>query len=391
MWQHLERQRRNCELHPGLGASPDKRLPGTHSSNLQIGLRMNSSPKAQEDELPFLPELSITPNLVSSSGFIYGIEAAYLGNALSAFGNLIAFSIRNRIPVMYPQIMNHAKLFGFKEEDFPFIFHVEPFHPDKDGLRALRYYIETQALENYYPGYMERLRTIPAEWLSHLKSLSSATIFIRYSMNFSDLGVYENTFTRSASRGNILVVPGAYWWQYRDLPTEAAGAVRAALPIVHVDTQQKRLAVMTDKSKNIVKIGVHVRRGDYKDYVGGQFFWELETYINVMKDLSKHLRDISHLFVICSNEVWDLDMLQGIPCIYEQGDTYDDFVALSACDYVVGPPSTFSNWASFLGRNKRLILTPESLAKIDSLGLSQATELAFPTGSGVSGDFWNMP
>lgn len=338
----------------------------------------------------FLPSLTIAPNLVSTTGFVYAIEGAFLGNCLSTMANLIAFAMRTGTPVMYPNLMDHAALFGFPDQYLPYAFVPRGgLSVNAGALDALHRTVRA-AMDGYYEGYMARLGTVPAEWLSHLGGLAGATIFLRYDMRFSEWEVYEGTVAQCAARGNTVVLPGAYWWQYRTEQGAFAEVIRAALPIAHQDGQQVRASQMAAPEAGL-RIGVHVRRGDYKGYRGGEYYWDLEVYVGVMRTLNGLLGGQPHLFVLCSNDDWGVEQLSGLPCCYEQGGTYDDFVALAGCDVVVGPPSTYANWASFLGRGRRLVLTPASLPRLARSGLDLAKELASPTGSGVPGDFWEVP
>lgn len=42
-------------------------------------------------------------------------------------------------------------------------------------------------------------------------------------------------------------------------------------------------------------------------------------------------------------------MFAGFQATFGSGDTVEDLYALAECDYLIGPPSTFTVWASFYG------------------------------------------
>jgi hypothetical protein len=52
----------------------------------------------------------------------------------------------------------------------------------------------------------------------------------------------------------------------------------------------------------------------------------------------------------CSDEAIDPRLFAGLPATPGPGSAFADLTALSQCDAVLGPPSTFSGWASFSGR-----------------------------------------
>lgn len=62
------------------------------------------------------------------------------------------------------------------------------------------------------------------------------------------------------------------------------------------------------------------------------------------------LKNEKILFFISTNEV-DLDWVDSdIPLLnFRGGSPARDLYSLSKCDYIIGPPSTFSRWASLVG------------------------------------------
>lgn len=100
-----------------------------------------------------------------------------------------------------------------------------------------------------------------------------------------------------------------------------------------------------------VTVGVHIRRGDYKAWRGGAYYYDDATYISVMQTLASQLQkqDVKCRFLICSNEPFDTGLTDLNIAQIPEASGMDDLCALSQCDYIVGPPSSFSQWASFYG------------------------------------------
>lgn len=98
-------------------------------------------------------------------------------------------------------------------------------------------------------------------------------------------------------------------------------------------------------------VGVHIRRTDYKEWLDGIYYYELETYLRYMKRVSELLEgEVS--FVICSDEHFEAGDFADVPCrgIHVSHETFmTDFALLMQCDYTMGPPSTFRMTSSFLG------------------------------------------
>ena len=105
------------------------------------------------------------------------------------------------------------------------------------------------------------------------------------------------------------------------------------------------------KSADLI-IGVHIRRGDYATWNNGRFFYELEDYCQFMYRI-QHLYSNKRLaFFISSNEDFSLDIFTGCKCQRfgkEPSGAILDLYTLSVCDRIIGPFSSYSRWASFIG------------------------------------------
>lgn len=96
-----------------------------------------------------------------------------------------------------------------------------------------------------------------------------------------------------------------------------------------------------------MRLGVHIRRGDYAEWRDGQFYFDDETY-------ARHINRFAELFpektihvYLSTNDstVTEEHFQQRCPnvCIHHlKGNAPEDLFMLSECDYVIGPPSTFS-------------------------------------------------
>lgn len=96
-------------------------------------------------------------------------------------------------------------------------------------------------------------------------------------------------------------------------------------------------------------IGIHMRRGDYKNFADGKFYYYDEQYLALMNRLSEQF-PVKPVFMLCSEDPPDPAAFAPHQITTGLGDSVEDMYCLSACDYIVGPPSTFSAWASFMGQ-----------------------------------------
>ena len=99
-------------------------------------------------------------------------------------------------------------------------------------------------------------------------------------------------------------------------------------------------------------VGVHIRRGDYATWNDGRFFYELEDYRQFMLRIQQLYADRRVSFFISSNEDFPLSIFEGCHCQRfgkEPSGAILDLYTLSLCDRIVGPFSSYSRWASFIG------------------------------------------
>lgn len=96
-------------------------------------------------------------------------------------------------------------------------------------------------------------------------------------------------------------------------------------------------------------VGVHVRRGDYAHFKDGAFFYSHAHYRRVMEAVQAAFPDEDVSFFVCSDEPVPADVFSGLPVSRGTGQQLEDLYALGECDRLVGPPSTYTGWASFYG------------------------------------------
>jgi len=100
-------------------------------------------------------------------------------------------------------------------------------------------------------------------------------------------------------------------------------------------------------------VGVHIRRGDYRDFLGGIYNFDDKTYVRVMESIKDQLKSIDQraIFLLCSNEKIDLSSYSNLEVFQiSEPNSISDLYALSSCNYIIGPPSTYSMWASYYGK-----------------------------------------
>jgi hypothetical protein len=110
---------------------------------------------------------------------------------------------------------------------------------------------------------------------------------------------------------------------------------------------EKSILELREKKQPI--IALHIRQGDYKNWAGGAHFYTNEQYANFINEFSKTL-DITPIFIIFSDGTIDASHFKNFSTIISEGTDIEDIYKMSLCDYIIGPPSTYSAWASMSGK-----------------------------------------
>jgi len=141
-------------------------------------------------------------------------------------------------------------------------------------------------------------------------------------------------------------------WNYRDERALARceDKIRGFFDPVKVGNARSILSDIRRGDKTL--IGVHIRRQDYRAFLGGRYYYDDSVYrremARVLEMMKGEIREAQ--FVVFSDETVDESHFEGLPCYFAHGSSVEDQWLMSQCDYLMGPPSTFSAWASFMGK-----------------------------------------
>lgn len=153
------------------------------------------------------------------------------------------------------------------------------------------------------------------------------------------------------------------------------------------EIMQKAKALTDElRSSSDMIIGVHIRRGDYATWNDGRFLYSFDEYHQFMLRIQQLYKDKRVSFFISSNEVFSLDLFEGCTCRRfgkEPSGAILDLYTLSLCDCIIGPFSSYSRWASFIGEvplcfleDKNQQFTEQSFSKIiDYFHFENGTEI----------------
>lgn len=251
-----------------------------------------------------------------------------LGNRLFHLSHVIANAIENDLRVIDFSLCNYA--------------HHFPATLSKAGTRCVR----SVAM----PLRVQKIVTLPLKVIGKVFPKSKYHRFCRHESG-REFDLTDPGFIGFAKGKGIALLDG---WLFRDYGGQIRHA-EAIREIFRPEESQIRNSVeflgSVDRS-NTLLVGVHIRRGDYASWHGGKYLYGDETYAALMLYIKRLLsqefgKEVK--FVICSNETVDLSAYPDLDAVCPKGSYMEDINTLSGCDYLIGPPSTFSGWASFYG------------------------------------------
>lgn len=255
-------------------------------------------------------------------------KTGQLANRLFLFGHFIASSIEYGYRLWNPAFEEYERYFpAVRQNDFG--------HYPISVRRKL--------------GLPFPLMKVTAGILSRLLPASLWHEVVLASSHPGGIDLSEEGFV-DAARRKVVIAAG---WEFRDFRSfEKHGDVirQIFLPDASVLSSVERFADGI-KEKADILIGVHVRRGDYRTWQDGKYYWGDRIYAEKIQQMETHLAAAGKTaaFALCSNEPVDLQHFRGTVRM-GPGSMIEDLYLLSKCDMIIGPPSTFSLWASFHGR-----------------------------------------
>lgn len=264
-------------------------------------------------------------------------KSGRLANRLFIFSRFIANSIEYSYSLANPTFDEYCRYFpSTRKNDFG------------------NYPISISSPGNYHYKFF-----FPSTWvLKKVKPSGRDYIFIRSEKGpFYDLNNPE--FVRLAATKRVY----ASGWYFNDRQNmiRHQDAIRSLFTPDTEVTEGISEHFTRIRREDHVIVGVHIRRGDYRRWQGGIHFFEDHEYAEKMSALEYHIHQEgkSVTFLLCSNEPIDSEAYKAFSIQKGPGDMIGDLYSLASCDYIIGPPSTYSMWASFYGRKKMLHLLRE--------------------------------
>lgn len=192
-----------------------------------------------------------------------------------------------------------------------------------------------------------------------------SAIDIRH-LDESEEGGYEmggESFGKLLESAKVLLPMGWKFSDHEGIRRHREEIIRYFTPIKSVRKSAESVVLSARESGHKV-IGVHIRQEDYRFWKGGVHYYETSQYVRWMRRCEDFYPGGKPVFVVCASNDLDPFEFSGINVVKGPGSPLGDLHSLSLCDQIMGPPSTFSAWASYYG-NVPLLTLMNKNQKID--------------------------
>lgn len=257
-----------------------------------------------------------------------------LGNRLLLASHLMAAAREYGVPFVNPAFAEYAKYFPATANDllcrYPALDPSKQAEPPSDRLRKFTY------TSIYLSG--------KAVWM--LQRVGFPGPVIRLGKNeICDLE--SDDFRRRAQSFLGVYVSG---WLFRcpQLLTKHSQAIREHFEIQPIH-RQRVTGLMQQVRRDVdYVVGIHIRHGDYAKFENGKYFFSIPRYVAVMNQVRQQLGD-RVAFLVCGNTPLNRSDFGDLNVHFGTGHLIEDMYAFAETDLLLGPPSTYTGWASFYG------------------------------------------
>ncbi|MEO8085385.1 MAG: hypothetical protein ABI763_01120 [Bacteroidota bacterium] len=254
-----------------------------------------------------------------------------LGNSLFLFAHFIAYSLESDTKVV----------------NLTFYEYADYFSSTRDSV-FLRIPGKNPALKIHWlrkPIY--QFLHFVARIIDRLGFNNSFTRCIH--LNYNEIFFLDDELNRVKLQARYLFAQG---WLFRCVPyfKKHQDYIRNYFQLVDEHRQNVARVIAQSRQGCELLIGLHIRHGDYAQFEGGKYFYSLEQYYSMMLSVTDIFKGRKIRFLISSNSKHDYSIFKNMDCCFPSGHEVEDMYALSYCDYLLGPPSTYTMWASFYGK-----------------------------------------
>ncbi len=259
-----------------------------------------------------------------------------LGNRLFVFAHFIANAIEHDYTLCYPAFHEYAHYFKETENNF-FCRYPAPASPAKSG----------RSLQGPFCYLLNKFTSVYCKLHLSLEYVKALDITTRDDFD-GDYDLDDQEFVGLCTASRFLFARG---WAFRAERSIRKHADRVRQFLTPVDRHATNVSRLIDRARTgcDLLVGVHIRQGDYRTWLDGKYYYSTGVYADIVNQAGELWGTKRVRYLICSNEQQDQRLFEGLDYLFGNDHQLEDMYALAACDYLIGPPSTYTMWASFYG------------------------------------------
>lgn len=269
---------------------------------------------------------------------IIGKRSGQMGNRLFVFAHIIANAIEYGYEVRNPSFYSYSQYFMGTRNNF---FCRYP---------AKKSRVNSSILQGLYYRFINKV-VLPLSRYSWFCGFLNVT-YLDISPETYPEACYDMTnpdYIRLAKSNNLLIIKDA--WLFRDFTNIKRHAEQVRTFFTPIEKHSSAVSDLIAKARSDCEllVGVHIRQGDYKRWQGGKYYFSTSEYAAVMDRFVATMPDKRIRFLICSNTKQDEQLFRDLDHVMGSNHPLEDMYAFAQCDFLIGPPSTYTAWASFFG------------------------------------------
>ncbi len=296
---------------------------------------------------------------------VIGKKYGQLGNRLFLYAHFIANAIDNNYCIFNPAFEEYATYFEGPSKQI-FVRYRPPYmasigkspRSTRRFERLLGSLISAMSLK-----FVDIIAFIEYNESSFHKML---WLDPDYLFNFTD-----KMFVELVSSHKFIIIAG---WRFENSEELKRNRKEICNYFTPIKSLREEIKKTVDKARtgHDLLVGVHIRLGDYLNWNGGKYYYNTTIYNKLMNAIIHQIPGKKVGFIVCSNERIDPEVWAGLDVVYGTGQLVEDMYSLAECDYIIGPPSTFSMWASFYGKKPLYIVKdPERAFYLDDFKICE--------------------
>lgn len=306
---------------------------------------------------------AVPPNRPGAKLFVIGFRCGRLANRIILFANFIAL----------------AEEQGCRVINFSFHSYSELFEGTRGNI-CCRYPVpRRRSWLDVVPGVAAALRKTR---LLHQMTYHASQFYERFpifgrsvitlrELPGHGVTILDGPACQTKIHPAKIVIVRGWWLRAPGLVQKHGDKIRAYFrPVAPCETAAGDAVERLRRDSDVV-IGIHIRQGDYRGWQGGKYFFPASRYAGWMHELVPQFPNRKVGFFVCSDEPRQAGEFPGLNVALGAGSAVADVYALARCDYILGPKSTFTQWASFYGEKPLLqVCDNQETAKLEKFRVS---------------------